>query len=279
MRWDSQTVEQDAQGRLPGYEEAVIRRFDAPEALNTRFHEVHAKSALSKVPVQARVPFNWTVNPYRGCSHSCTYCADGATPVLMADGRTRPLEDLEVGDEIIGTERRGRYRRYVRTRVLDHWSTIKPVWEVKLEDGTRLLTSGDHRFLTERGWKHVENSPRSEPDRPHLTTQQRARGTGHFADPPRQTRGLQARIPVRPHPRRRAPARLRVSAPGRPHRPRPRLPAGSDRLRGAAPRSRVPRLVRRRDARVRVRRPRPASTARSTASALAHARRSSGSRT
>ena len=90
------------------------------------------------------------------------------------DGRTRPIEDLRVGDEIIGTERRGRYRRYVRTRVLDHWSTIKPVWEVKLEDGTRLLTSGDHRFLTERGWKHVENTPRSEPDRPHLTTQQRA---------------------------------------------------------------------------------------------------------
>ena len=82
--------------------------------------------------------------------------------------------------------RRGRYRRYVRTRVLDHWSTIKPVWAVKLEDGTRLLTSGDHRFLTERGWKHVENTPRSEPDRPHLTTNNELRGTGHFADPPRQ---------------------------------------------------------------------------------------------
>jgi DNA repair photolyase len=74
VRWSSQTVEEDAQGRLPGYQEAVVRRFDAPEALNTRFHEVHAKSALSKVPVQSRVPFGWTVNPYRGCSHSCSYC-------------------------------------------------------------------------------------------------------------------------------------------------------------------------------------------------------------
>jgi DNA repair photolyase len=187
VRWDSQTVEQDAQGRLPGYEEAVVRRFDAPEALNTRFHEVHAKSALSKVPVQARVPFSWTVNPYRGCSHACSYCVSGATPVLLADGRTRPIEDLKVGDVIIGTERRGRYRRYVRTRVLDHWSTIKPVWEVELEDGTRLLASGDHRFLTARGWKHVEGTSRSEPDRPHLTTNDELRGTGHFADPPRQT--------------------------------------------------------------------------------------------
>jgi DNA repair photolyase len=74
MRWESQTVEQDRQGRLPGYKEAVVRRFDAPEALNTRFHEIHTKSALNKVPGGSRVPFNWTVNPYRGCSHACAYC-------------------------------------------------------------------------------------------------------------------------------------------------------------------------------------------------------------
>ena len=92
-----------------------------------------------------------------------------------------------MGDEIIGTELRGRYRRYVRTQVLDHWSTIKPVWEVRLEDGTRLLASGDHRFLTDRGWKHVTNSARHEPDRPHLTTNNTLLGTGHFADPPRKS--------------------------------------------------------------------------------------------
>jgi DNA repair photolyase len=104
----------------------------------------------------------------------------------MADGRTRKLEDLRVGDEIIGTERRGHYRRCVRTQVLAHWMTIKSVWAVSLEDGTRLLTSGDHRFLSERGWKHVANSARHEPDRPHLTTNNSLLGTGHFADPPKQ---------------------------------------------------------------------------------------------
>ncbi len=74
MRWDSQTVEKDAQGRLPGYADSVIRTFDAPEALNTRFHEIHAKSALSRVPTGSRLPFEWTVNPYRGCSQACVYC-------------------------------------------------------------------------------------------------------------------------------------------------------------------------------------------------------------
>jgi DNA repair photolyase len=186
VRWDSQTVEQDGAMRLPGYKEAVVRRFDAPEALDTRFHEVRTKSALNKIPNGARLPFGWTVNPYRGCSHACTYCVAGYTPVLLADGRTRRIEDLRVGDAIIGTVRRGRDRRYMRTEVLDHWSTIKPVWSVELEDGTRLLASGDHRFLTERGWKHVANNARHEPDRPHLTTDNALLGTGRFADPPRQ---------------------------------------------------------------------------------------------
>jgi DNA repair photolyase len=43
-----------------------------PEALTTRFHEVQAKSALNRV--QGRMPWGWTINPYRGCTHACTYC-------------------------------------------------------------------------------------------------------------------------------------------------------------------------------------------------------------
>jgi len=39
-----------------------------------RFYEVYAKSVLNRVPAQSRMPFRWTVNPYRGCSHACTFC-------------------------------------------------------------------------------------------------------------------------------------------------------------------------------------------------------------
>jgi DNA repair photolyase len=187
VRWSSQTVETEAQSQLPGYREAVVRTFDAPEALNTRFHEVRTKSALNRIPNGAALPFSWTVNPYRGCSHGCNYCLSGLTPILMANGRHRPIQDLRVGDQIIGTVRDGPYRRYVRTEVLDHWSTIKPVWVVKLEDGTRLLTSGDHRFLSDRGWKHVTGTECGATRRPHLTTNNKLLGTGRFADPPRQT--------------------------------------------------------------------------------------------
>jgi DNA repair photolyase len=181
MRWNNLTAEADTATRLPGYAAgAVIRTFDAPEALETRFYEVRAKSALNKVPEVSKVPFPWTVNPYRGCSHACTYCTSGDTPILMADGRTKLMADLVVGDRIIGTRVEGRYRRYVTTEVLDHWSSVKPAIRTTLDDGTELVTSGDHRFLTERGWKHVTGDG----ERPSLSLENALVGTGAFAPPP-----------------------------------------------------------------------------------------------
>ncbi len=185
VRWSGQLIEQDEQGRLPGrIGEGVVRTFDAPEALDTRFYEVRAKSALNRVPRASRMPFEWTVNPYRGCTHACTYCADGATPVLMADGRTKPLGALVVGDRILGTELRGGRRRYVETEVLDHWSTIKPAFRTTFEDGTALITSGDHRLLTVRGWRRVAGAGHGGARRLHLARHDELLGTGRFDRPP-----------------------------------------------------------------------------------------------
>ena len=75
VRWDELKVEAEEERTLAGYRDpAVVRRFDAPEALDTRFYEVRAKSALNQVPKASRMPFRWTINPYRGCTHACTFC-------------------------------------------------------------------------------------------------------------------------------------------------------------------------------------------------------------
>jgi len=79
VRWDGQTVTAD-DGALPGLERAglarlgLVRSVRTPEFAGVTFHEVLAKSALSHVPAASRMPFRWTINPYRGCSHGCTYC-------------------------------------------------------------------------------------------------------------------------------------------------------------------------------------------------------------
>jgi DNA repair photolyase len=131
------------------------------------------------------------VNPYRGCFHACAYCLEGETPILMADGRTKPLADVRIGDGVYGTTRIGRYRRYVRTTVLNHWASVKPAYRILLEDGTALVSSGDHRFLTQRGWKHVARGPRGT-QRPYLTTNNDLLGTGAFAAPPTESREYKA---------------------------------------------------------------------------------------
>jgi len=184
VRWDELKVDAEA-GRLPGYREsAAVRTFDAPEAMDVRFYEVQAKSILNRVPKASRMPFRWTINPYRGCSHACAYCAWGETPILMRDGRTERLANIRVGDHVYGTVRRDAYRRYQLTQVQAHWSTIKPAFRVTLEDGTELIASGDHRFLTRRGWKHVTGSQWGPEQRPHLTLNDKLIGVGQFAQAP-----------------------------------------------------------------------------------------------
>jgi DNA repair photolyase len=74
VRWSGQLEGTEPQHPLPGYSDAVVRHFDAPEALDMRFYEVRARSVLNRVPPASRMSFRWTINPYRGCSHACVYC-------------------------------------------------------------------------------------------------------------------------------------------------------------------------------------------------------------
>ncbi|MFD3549718.1 Rv2578c family radical SAM protein [Streptomyces sp. NPDC058655] len=80
MRWDHLT-EEPGDGRrttgpaaLFGADAVVTRTFDTPEFRGITFHEVRARSIVNRVPGASRMPFEWTVNPYRGCSHACVYC-------------------------------------------------------------------------------------------------------------------------------------------------------------------------------------------------------------
>ena len=163
-------------------------RFDAPEALDTRFHEVRTKSALNRVPAAVARPVQLDGQPVPGllpCVHLLPV-GDDAGP---HGGRPDPpIEDLRSATRSIGTERRGSYRRYVTHA---RCSTT----------GRRSSPSGGHA----RGRHRAPGQRRPPlPDRARLearhelgvgfgrvgltsTLEQLTVGTGHFADPPRQT--------------------------------------------------------------------------------------------
>ena len=85
-------VNREAGATLPGYRDVTVRHFDAPEAVDTRFYEVRAKSILNRVPEASQVPFRWTVNPYRGCTHACMYCFARPTHEYLGLGAGRDFE-------------------------------------------------------------------------------------------------------------------------------------------------------------------------------------------
>ncbi|UQX03852.1 Rv2578c family radical SAM protein [Streptomyces sp. RerS4] len=74
MRWDNLTGTPDGPAALFGAGAVVTRTFDTPEFRGFTFHEVRARSLVNRVPGASRMPFEWTVNPYRGCGHACVYC-------------------------------------------------------------------------------------------------------------------------------------------------------------------------------------------------------------
>jgi len=79
MRWDGQTLQARDEAALPTLQMAsgipgLVRTVTTPEFAGIRCREVLAKSVLNKVPTASGMPFGWTINTFRGCSHACVYC-------------------------------------------------------------------------------------------------------------------------------------------------------------------------------------------------------------
>ena len=177
-----------ALSRPPGRFDKLTKEFehdgwyeeDVPNKVETVVQAENARTIITRND-SPDIGFSQSINPYRGCEHGCLYCMSGDTPVLMADGSTSPIAELKPGDAIYGTQRTGRERRYMKTKVLAHWSVIKPAYRVTLRDGTALVSSGDHRFLTESGWRFVTGSLRGGAPRPQLTNGETLLGPGKFS--------------------------------------------------------------------------------------------------
>jgi DNA repair photolyase len=88
MRWEQQVVDTQDADALPGLGQlrGILRTVSPKDMPGVRFHEVAARSALNAVPDNSPMPFRWTINPFRGCTHACVYCyARGTHSYLELD--------------------------------------------------------------------------------------------------------------------------------------------------------------------------------------------------
>jgi DNA repair photolyase len=71
--------------------EIARRRVDTPEFRGIEFIEVECKTILNRVP-GTYLPFKWTINAYRGCSHACSYCFARPTHTFLEMDAGRDFE-------------------------------------------------------------------------------------------------------------------------------------------------------------------------------------------
>lgn len=121
MRWAGQAVAVNGipvdDGALPGLQRlGLVKSVRVPQFEGMTFHEVLCKSALNKVPNAAALPFRYTVNGYRGCSHACRYCFARPTHEYLdfdvgADFDTQIVVKTNVAEVLRRELRRPSWRR------------------------------------------------------------------------------------------------------------------------------------------------------------------------
>src|SRR5262249_55031156 len=113
-----------------------------------------SKSLLARCD-SPRVPFEWSINPYRGCEHACPYCLAPETPVLYADLMWRPIGNVQVGDVLAGFDEyplNGHPRRFRQSVVQAVWWSRRPTVRLVTEQ-TDVVTTAEHRWLQARDFR------------------------------------------------------------------------------------------------------------------------------
>src|SRR5438270_4488835 len=70
LRW--RLIDQEEQPAL--FDPVVQRHQGRGELVGLELLHVRARRVINEVPAASRMPFRFTINAYRGCSHACSYC-------------------------------------------------------------------------------------------------------------------------------------------------------------------------------------------------------------
>jgi len=87
LRWRRAEDDPDpAQGALFDGDELAGHHVGTGEFRGMEFLHVNARTVINEVPAASRMPFRFTINAYRGCSHACAYCFARPTHTYLGLG-------------------------------------------------------------------------------------------------------------------------------------------------------------------------------------------------
>src|SRR5947209_11496561 len=112
--------------------------------------QINARSIFSPATgFIRRGGFDWTCNPYLGCSFGCTYCLAPETPVLYADLAWRPIGSVRVGDRLVGFDEfpGPNGKRLLRESVVEAVTVSRQPTLRIITDRTSATTTVNHGWL------------------------------------------------------------------------------------------------------------------------------------
>src|SRR5688572_23470417 len=96
LRWQIVDETPGGPAQLSMFEEPVGREIGTGEFRGLEFLRVRARSIINEVGPKSPVPFRYTINAYRGCSHSCHFCFARPTHEYLGLNRDDDFERVIV---------------------------------------------------------------------------------------------------------------------------------------------------------------------------------------
>ncbi|MDT4913715.1 MAG: hypothetical protein QOC66_2843, partial [Pseudonocardiales bacterium] len=215
LRWRLADEERDGQPALFSVDGLTGPERGTGKLSGLEFLHVTAKRILNEVPPQSRMPFRWTINVYRGCSHQCNYCFARPTHEYLGLNLGEDF-DRKIVVKINAVER-------LRVELASPPWTGEPVAMGTNTDpyqrceGKYRLTRGVLEALAEHGnpFSILTKSPLVVRDLDILTVAAaRAEVTVNFSIGTLDDKVWRATEPGTPHPRRRVEAMRQLAAAG-----------------------------------------------------------------
>lgn len=131
--------------------QVLIATTAASAAASTRYTHVEIHPSLIMGVLAGSIPFS----DHNQSPRNSYQCLLATEPVHMADGTSKPIQDLVVGDRVLSFDPETLTSH--PTTVIGHTvaSTTKDMVRVTTVTGRSIVTTTDHRFWTNQGWRRV----------------------------------------------------------------------------------------------------------------------------